>query len=157
MNLSNQIAKNYRDVYYGGNWTWVNLKDTLAGITWEQAVAKVYDFNTIAMLVYHMHYYVRVSAKVLEGGPLDGKDRDSFDVPIIGSQQEWEQLLQNMWKDVDLYAALIEQLPEQKLWETFVDEKYGNYYRNLHGIIEHVHYHLGQIVLIKKILLQSKV
>ncbi len=44
----------------------------------------------------------------------------------------------------------IEQLPESKLWETFSDEKYGNYYRNIHGIIEHIHYHLGQIVLIKK-------
>ncbi len=49
----------------------------------------------------------------------------------------------------------IEQLPESKLWETFSDEKYGNYYRNIHGIIEHSHYHLGQIVLIKKILLQA--
>jgi hypothetical protein len=29
-------------------------------------------------------------------------------------------------------------------------EKYGNYYRNIHGIIEHIHYHLGQIVLIEK-------
>jgi hypothetical protein len=45
-------------------------------------------------------------------------------------------------------------LPESKLAETFSDEKYGNYYRNIHGIIEHTHYHLGQIVLIKKILSQ---
>ena len=45
----------------------------------------------------------------------------------------------------------MEQLPETMLWETFADEKYGNYYRNIHGIIEHTHYHLGQIVLIKKI------
>ena len=41
------------------------------------------------------------------------------------------------------------------LWETFADEKYGHYYRNLHGIIEHTHYHLGQIVLIKKLLQQQ--
>ncbi len=49
----------------------------------------------------------------------------------------------------------MEQLPEHKLWEDFTDKKYGNYYRNFHGIIEHSHYHLGQIVLIKKILLQQ--
>jgi len=46
-------------------------------------------------------------------------------------------------------------LPESKLSETFLDEKYGNYYRNIHGIIEHTHYHLAQIVLIKKLLLQA--
>jgi len=51
---------------------------------------------------------------------------------------------------------LIEQLPETKLGETFSDEKYGTYYRNLHGIIEHNHYHVGQIVIIKKLLLQEK-
>jgi len=52
--------------------------------------------------------------------------------------------------------VLIEQLPESQLWVTFSQEKYGNYYRNLHGIIEHIHYHLGQIVLIKKIILQKE-
>lgn len=49
-------------------------------------------------------------------------------------------------------ARIIEQLPESQLWETFADEKYGNYYRNLHGAIEYAHYHLGQIVLVKKLL-----
>ena len=65
-----------------------------------------------------------------------------------------ERLLEKMWADAEIFADLIEQLPEQKLWENIADEKYGNYYRNLCGIIEHFHYHLGQIVLIKKILLQ---
>lgn len=55
--------------------------------------------------------------------------------------------------DAENFAGLVEQLPESALWESMSDEKYGNYYRNLHGIIEHTHYHLGQIVLIKKILL----
>ena len=33
---------------------------------------------------------------------------------------------------------------------------HGNYYRNLHSIIEHTYYHLGQISLIKKILNEAK-
>lgn len=56
------------------------------------------------------------------------------------------------WTEAEIFANTIEQLPESKLWEDFSDKKYGNYYRNLHGIIEHTHYHLGQIVLIKKLL-----
>jgi hypothetical protein len=35
------------------------------------------------------------------------------------------------------------------------DPQYGSYYRDPQGIIEHLHYDLGQIVLIKKILLQE--
>jgi hypothetical protein len=64
--------------------------------------------------------------------------------------------LNKTWTDAENFTILIEQLPEGKLGETFFDEKYGNYYRNLHGVIEHTHYHLGQIVLIKKILLQEQ-
>jgi hypothetical protein len=30
--------------------------------------------------------------------------------------------------------------------------KYGNYFRNIAGVVEHTHYHLGQIALIKKLL-----
>lgn len=152
MNLTAQIAKHIRDVYLGGNWTSVNLKDTLAGVTWQQATTKVYSFNTIAVLVYHMNYFVTAVLKVLRGGPLDAHDKYSFDLPSIQSQEDWEKLLDSVFTDAENFAGLIEQLPEHKLWEDFSDNKYGNYYRNIHGIIEHNHYHLGQIVLIKKIL-----
>ncbi len=156
MNWTAQIAKHFREVHFGGNWTSVNLKDNLADVTWQQAIAQVYSINTIATLVYHMNYYVSAVAKVLQGGPLDAKDKYSFDHPPIHSQEDWEKLLEKTWTDAEIFAGLIERLPESKLEETFVDEKYGNYYRNIHGIIEHIHYHLGQIVLIKKILVQAE-
>jgi len=155
MNLTAQIAKQFRDVHFGGNWTAVSLKENLADITWQQATTKVYSFNTIATLVYHMNYYVSVVLKVLHSEPLNASDKYSFDHPPILSQEDWEKLLDKTWTDAENFAALIELFPESKLWEDFYDNKYGNYYRNIHGIIEHVHYHLGQIVLIKKILLQA--
>ena len=154
MSLTKQIAKHFRDVHFGGNWTSVNLKDNLADVTWQQATTTVYTFNTIATLVYHMNYYVSAVLKVLQGDPLDAHDKYSFDRPPILSQEDWEKLLDKTWTDAENLAGLVEQLPENKLWEDFSDKKYGTYYRNIHGIIEHIHYHLGQIVLIKKILLE---
>lgn len=153
MNPTSQIAKHFKDVHFGGNWTSVNLKDTLQGITWQQATTQVYNFNTIAVLVYHMNYYVSAVTKVLQGEPLNAKDAYSFDHPPIQSPEDWEKLLNKVWTEAENFAVLIEQLSEEKLGDDFTDKKYGNYYRNLHGIIEHVHYHLGQIVLIKKILM----
>lgn len=152
MNTPAQIAKHFRDVHFGGNWTFSNLKDHLSDVNWQQATKKVYSFNTIATLVFHTNYYVGAVTKVLQGGPLDAKDIYSFDHPPIHSQEDWEAMLNKTWADAETFARLIEQLPENKLGETFSEEKYGTYYRNLHGIIEHTHYHLGQIVLIKKIL-----
>lgn len=150
--LTKQIAKQFRDVYFGGNWTASNLKDNLAGIDWQQATTKIYSFNTIAALVCHINYYVRVVSKVLQGEKLNASDKFSFDQPPIQSQEDWTNLLDNTWSDADNFANLIEQMPEDMLWKDFFDGKYGNYYRNLHGIIEHAHYHLGQIVLIRKML-----
>ena len=156
MNLPIQIAKHLREVHFGGNWTASNLKDHLVGLTWQQATTQVYSFNTIALLVYHMNYYIRAVSKVLQGESLDASDKYSFNLPPIESQDDWENLLDKTWADAENFASLIEQLPENTLWEDFSDNKYGNYYRNLHGIIEHTHYHLGQIVLIKKMVLEAK-
>lgn len=155
MELTKQIAKHFREIHFGVNWTWSNLKDNLADVTWQQATTQVYSFNTIAALVYHINYFVSAVLKVLQGEALDAHDKYSFDHPPIHSKEDWEKLLDKTWMDAEKFAGLLEQLPEQKLWETFSEEKYGNYYRNIHGIIEHSHYHLGQIVLIKKILLQA--
>ena len=154
MSFTNQIAKHFSELHFGGNWTAVNLKETLEGINWQQATTKVHNLNTIAALIYHTNYYVSAVSKVLQGEPLDAKDKFSFEHPPIQSQGDWQNLVDKTFSDAENFATLIEQLPESKLGEVFVDEKYGTYYRNLHGIIEHTHYHLGQIVLIKKILSQ---
>ena len=156
MNLPVQIAKHFRDVYFGGNWTSVNLKETLADVSWIKAVTKVHDFNTIAALVYHMNYYVSAVLKVLQGQPLEASDKFSFDLPSIQSEADWENLLNKTWVEAENFASLVEQLPDNRFSEIFTDEKYGTYYRNMHGIIEHIHYHLGQIVVIKKLLAPDK-
>ena len=152
MQLTDKIAKHLRDIHFGGNWTASNLKDKLADVTWQQATEPVGSFHTIAALVYHMNYFVSATLKVFQGGPLDAKDKYSFDHPPIASRQDWEGLLQKTWSDAENLAVAIEQMPEGQLWEDFVDEKYGNYYRCIHGPIEHCHYHLGQIALLKSTL-----
>jgi uncharacterized damage-inducible protein DinB len=152
MHLPTQIAKHLRGVYFGGNWTEVNLRDVLADVSWEQATARVGSLNTIATLVYHLGYYVSTQLRVLQGGPLTGHDADSFAHPPITSAADWEAMQTSLWTEVEAAALLIEQLPESQLWETFIAEQYGTYYRNFHGAIEHAHYHLGQIVVVKKLL-----
>ncbi|RNI31663.1 DinB family protein [Rufibacter latericius] len=154
MNLPQQLARHLREVHFGENWTDSTIREHVADVTWQQATAKVGSLNTIAALVYHTNYYVRAVLRVLKGEPLNAKDANSFNHPAIHSQEAWEELLKESWTDAENLAQLVEQLPESKLWETFVEEKYGSYYRNIQGVIEHAHYHLGQMVLLKKLLSQ---
>ncbi len=152
MSLTKQIAKHFRDVHFGGNWTTSNLQDQLKDVTWQQATQQVNDLNTIATLTYHIHYFVHEVLKVLKGGALEAHDKYSFDHPPINSQKDWEDFKQQVFADAKEFADLLEQLPEEKFYEDFTDAKYGNYYRNIVGITEHTHYHLGQIAIIKKLL-----
>ncbi len=152
MNTSQQVAKHFKEVIFGGNWTAVNLKDSVSDLNWQQATQKVGNLNTIATLVHHTQYYVSAVLKVLEGGTLQAKDELSFDHSPIQSEEDWQNILTECWSNAEKFAQQIEQLPDHLWEEDFVAEKYGIYYRNLHGIIEHTHYHLGQINLIKKLL-----
>jgi len=153
MSITQQIAEHFREVHTGGNWTASNLKDNLAGISWEQAVKRVDGLNSIAMLVYHMNYYVEIILNVLQGKPLDGNDRLSFNLPPIQREEDWNNLVQKSFTNAEALAKLIEQLSDEVLAEPFANGKYGNYYRNFAGLIEHTHYHVGQIAVIRKLIL----
>ena len=149
--VSKQIAQHFKQVFFGGNWTSVDFTAALKDVDWTMATTKVKDLNTIVKLVFHVDYYIDVTLKVLQGGPLDAHDKFSFDCPEINNETEWQHLKNKLFSDAELYVSLVEQLPESKLPEVFCLEKYGNYYRNIHGLIEHSHYHLGQISIIKKL------
>jgi len=156
MKTFEHIAKSLEELHFGGNWTASNITDQLADVTWQEATTEVYELNTIAILVNHIHYYIRVATKVLEGGPLEGKDKESFTHETISSDSDWQTFLATRYEETRSFVNLIQALPDEKLESVFGAEKYGNYYRNLQGIVEHSHYHLGQIVLLKKILRTHK-
>ncbi|MFZ5554993.1 MAG: DinB family protein [Bacteroidota bacterium] len=146
-----QLAHQFREVIFSGTWIAnTNYKHQLENLDWKLAVAKIDSFNTVAALTFHINYYVAGLVNVFEGGTLDIKDKYSFDCPDILTQQDWEKLLNKFFTDAERFAYLVEKMSPEKLDEIFVNEKYGTYQRNIEAIIEHAYYHLGQIVLIKK-------
>jgi uncharacterized damage-inducible protein DinB len=156
MKSTHEIASRFKEVILNGTWVAnTNYKHQLTGLNWEIATAQFSSLNTIAVLAQHIHYYINGIKNVFEGGSLDIKDKYSFDFLPIQSQSDWEHFLTRFWNDAEDFASLVEQMPEEKLNEVFVDEKYGTYQRNIEGMIEHSYYHLGQIVLLKKILVNG--
>ncbi len=103
MNTPHHLAKHIRDVHFGGNWTCTNLKDTLSDVTWQQATTKIDNFNSIATLVYHIHYFVLAANTVLTGLPLDSKDELSFNHPPITCESDWNQFLDEVFATGDSY------------------------------------------------------
>lgn len=156
MNNSQQIANRFREVILNGTWIAnTNFKDQLANLDWKITTQQFHSFNTIAVLSQHIHYYIAGILNVFKGGTLDIKDKFSFDFPEIKTQKDWDDFLIKFWNDSEEFAQLVEQMSDEKLFGIFVDEKYGTYQRNIDAMIEHAYYHLGQIVLIKKGILEN--
>lgn len=157
MEKSNQIANRFKEVLLNGTWIAnTNYREQLSDVTWKQATKKIGSLNTIAALTYHINYYIAGVLNVFEGGLLEIRDKYSFDLQKIQSKEDWDSLLNTLWANAGKFANHVELMPDGKLEEIFVDEKYGNYRRNIEGIIEHSYYHLGQISLIKKMIIESE-
>jgi hypothetical protein len=151
MEIRYQLAKRFREVILDGVFIAnTNYKDQLESLDWKSACKQIGSANSIAMLAQHVHYYIEGIKDVLNGGALTVSDAESFDFPVIISNDEWTNFLNKLWKDATEFAGLVEKMPEDKLYDVFVEEKYGTYLRNIESMIEHAYYHLGQIVLLKK-------
>jgi hypothetical protein len=150
------IAGRLREVLLNGHWIAnTNYKEQLLGISWQQAIQKVGSLNTIAALTYHINYYLEGLLNAFESGELEISDKYSFDLPPIRSGADWNKLVTAFLANSEKFVRSVEQMDDTIFDQPFVDEKYGSYLRNIEGVIEHSYYHLGQISLIKKMILQD--
>jgi len=151
------IANRLREVLLNGKWIAnTNFKEQILSVSWEQANQKVANLNTIALLTFHINYYLVGILNVFNGGNLEIKDKYSFDLPEIKSEKDWTRLVSDFLSNAEKFADQVERMDENCLDKPFVDEKYGSYLRNIEGVIEHSYYHLGQISLLRKMIKQNQ-
>lgn len=156
MTRSKSIATRLSEVLLDGRWIAnTNYKEQIESVSWAQATQRIGTLNTIAMLTYHVNYYIAGILKVLEGGELDIRDKYSLDMPPVTSEAEWKQLVNEFLANSGNFVTRVAGMKDSKLDSVFVDERYGTYLRNIEGVIEHCYYHLGQISLIKKLVSEN--
>ncbi len=155
--LSKDLANRLREVLLNGKWIAnTNLQEQLTSINWKQATYRIGHLNTIAQLTFHISYYLRGLVDVFEGGELLIKDQYSFDMPEITSEADWNHLVQEFLITSKKFISEVEKMDDNLLRQTFVKEEYGSYLRNIEAQIEHSYYHLGQISMIKKLLVNGQ-
>lgn len=153
MNRNSVLAKRIREVLLDGHWIAnTNYKQEIQNTSWEQAVHKIGNLNTIAALTYHINYYLAGLLFAFENGRLEISDKYSFNMPLDFTGTDWTNLVADFVSNAEKFATHVEHLDDKILDEVFIDEKYGNYLRNIEGVIEHSYYHLGQISLLKKMM-----
>ena len=136
-----------------GKWiTNLNYKEGLEDVSWEEANQKVENLNTLLALTFHINYYLDGVLQVFRGGDLTIRDKFSFDFQHINSPEAWDQLKHDFFANAEAFAKAVEAMSDEQLDAPFVKEAYGDYRRNIEGMIEHCYYHLGQVALIRKLI-----
>ncbi|HMQ69794.1 MAG TPA: hypothetical protein PKA90_12465 [Ignavibacteria bacterium] len=70
------ISKRIQEVLIDGKWIAdTNFKEHILNLNWEQANHKTDGLNSIAMLTFHMNYYMKGILSVLDGGMFEISDK----------------------------------------------------------------------------------
>jgi hypothetical protein len=153
MSKSLQLANRFREVIFDGTWIAnTNFNMQLSNTNWEIATKKIEHFNTIADLTQHVLYYIKGLNEFFQKGVLTISDKFSFDFPTITCEEDWQQIKSNFFSEATIFANTVEKFSDAELNEIFVKKEYGTFERNIDAMIEHCYYHLGQIVLLRKII-----
>ena len=152
MKITELIAQHLTDVHNGDNWTEVNIEQTLADVSFEEAVVQTAaSVNTIAMLLHHISFWNRaVSTRAAGKVPVIKAD-NGFAMAPIDSEKKWKVLQEDNIRSAAELATAIRLFDEKKLALPILPD-HSSAYKNFQGQVEHVHYHLGQIVMIKKMI-----
>ena len=152
MSESKRISNLYQSIYNGEPWLEVTLDKTLKTVNAEQAYRKINpNLNTIWEIVNHLIQWRRNILQRVQGETVTTPDHNYF-VPVLDpSEAAWEQSLQNLAKSQESWNTFFEDFDEANLAKIYVHNNH-TYYEHIHGIIQHDVYHLGQIVILKKLL-----
>lgn len=147
----NQIAAMFLDTLEGNNWTGITIQHALLDVTREEAVHRFSGSHlNIAELVAHLNCWNKVMLERLDGQNFQPSPEEDFPRIDRLSESQWEELKLGFYRSFHLLAGKLENKDDAILDEPMFEGASGAY-RNLHGQVAHLHYHLGQIVLLKKL------
>ncbi len=154
-----RIADQLKRAYEGQAWHGPSLLEALSGVTATQASAQpIPNAHSIWQLVLHIAGWMDAVRERIANGPValpaDGDWPDIVDTSEAGWHVTLALLAQKQQALLDALAHLTDEQLKRRLGtehEPLSASGYSAYY-NLHGVIQHNLYHVGQIVLLKKLL-----
>lgn len=152
MTEAHRITSLFEKLYNGKPWLDINMVSTLKSIHAKQAQKRVLkNCNTIWEITAHVIAWRQNVLQRVNGEVITTPNHNYIEEVKDTSEAAWENTL----RDLDV---------SQKQWVDFLKTSSDNslkliytpnnmtYYEHIHGIIQHDAYHLGQIMLLKKLL-----
>lgn len=137
-------------IYEGEAWHGPSIKRILENISVAIAAQRLPGSHNIIEMVRHMVIWRQFVIARLEGDNAYDVIADENWTHVDELQAfAWFEATEKLEKSQERLVALLDQMPDTRLYETVANRPY-NYYTLLHGILQHDVYHLGQIVLLRK-------
>ena len=148
------IGSHHDQVWQGSPWYGSAVMNGLRDITLQEASGRIANQHTIAEILNHMTQWKKFALEKLRGNAGYDIQVDSHaDWIMLNDLDEvtWEQIKKLYGQVTSDLLAEIPNHPDEILGELVSGRKY-TYRELLEGITEHDIYHLGQIMLLKKIM-----
>jgi uncharacterized damage-inducible protein DinB len=155
MSPKERLIKLVEDHFDGNPWLDVNIMKHLNEINYVDAAIKIGNANSIWQLVYHMMHW-RITNMRRVGGMMIPAPNHNFIIQIPNqSKIAWEKLKNDFMKTHYDFVDFLKNFDESKMDEIYEGNGH-TYYEHLQGILIHDAYHLGQIVLLRKLIENQK-
>ncbi len=149
-----RLVKLFKDHYNGSPWLDVTILATLEDVSALQAERRIGSHNSIWQIVRHMIAWRRANLQRIQGIIHHAPENNYIEDVADTSEQAWKAELKELEKS---QKALLSYMTSGR--DLHFDAVYApnslTYYEHIQAILQHDAYHLGQIVLLKKLLVES--
>ena len=154
-NNINHFIKLLNDHYNGNPWIDVTISKTLKSFTAKQAAEKIDGLNSVWQIVNHMLGWRNALIARVKDTPLKYPD-DNYIAEIKNtSEKAWKDTVKKFELSQKNILSFLKKKDDRLLEKVSPSSGYS-YFELVNAILIHDSYHLGQIVLIRKILDKNK-
>lgn len=141
----------FEDIYNGDPWIDINLLGTLTTITAAQAAKKQFpQWNSIWEIVNHLISWRLNVLQRVQGKVIRTPAHNYFEPVTIQTQAAWKDTLKRLEESQQQWLIFLKKMKPEELEKSYPGNNHS-YYKHIQGIIQHDAYHLGQIVVLAKL------
>ena len=153
MKENQRLSKLLQDHFNGDPWIDVQILDSLKGLTAKDAAREIHGLNSIWQIVQHMACSRETILERLSGKNLPAPAHNYFMAIEDTSAKAWEDAIRKLEASQKKWLGYLSaEIPDPD--GKPVAGAYSRY-ELIQGILQHDAYHLGQIILIRKMLERS--
>jgi uncharacterized damage-inducible protein DinB len=152
MKETQRITKLFEDLYDGDPWIDVTILGVLKNVSAQQAAKKIAPGrNSIWQIVNHIISWRENVLLRVQGTVINTPNNNYFIEIADISETAWQQSLERLQNSQQQWIAFLKHFNESDFDKIYPTNKMS-YFEHIHGIIQHDAYHLGQIVLLTKLI-----